>query len=371
MDDTTLTALADLLVGYSTDVQPGDVVAIEGDVGGAALMLAIYRAVLLSGGLPTIHAALDGQEQMLLELGAGPQLDWVPPPTLWSATSADVRIHVDAPTARAVGIPTESRARRLRSLDALSHAIMERTTSGDLRAVRTLVPTPGLARQAGLSLDDYEQVFASACFLSSEDPGRRWRRFAKDAEKMATWLDNRDEIHLLGDGTDLKLSIAGRTTSVGAGKGNMPDGEVYTSPIEDSAQGFITFSLPTVYDDEEFSGVRLAFRDGLCVDATATHGEGHLLELLDLDEGSRRLGEIGFGCNFDVTRSTRCILIDEKIGGTVHLALGQSYIETGGCNSSGLHLDLICDLRSGGTVTADKRPLLKAGRLVPDMASPD
>jgi aminopeptidase len=169
------------------------------------------------------------------------------------------------------------------------------------------------------------------------------------------------EVHIQGPGTDLRLGVAGRRFVAADGQRNMPDGEFFTGPVEDSAQGEITFHLPTTFGGREVAGVRLRFRDGVVVEASAERGEDLLHQMLDSDAGARRLGELGIGTNFQISRGTRSILFDEKIGGTVHLALGRSYPETGGVNESALHWDLICDLRQGGTLTVDGVELQRDG----------
>ncbi|MCW2925654.1 MAG: peptidase aminopeptidase, partial [Thermoleophilia bacterium] len=176
--------------------------------------------------------------------------------------------------------------------------------------------------------------------------------------------EGHETVHIEGPGTDITLSIDGRKWIAGDGKKNMPCGEFFTGPFEDSANGPITFHLPTLHGGRSVSGIRFEFRDGKVVGATAEQGEDYLVQMLDSDPGARFLGELGIGCNFGITRGTRSILLDEKIGGTVHLAIGQSYPETGGTNQSSQHWDMICDLRQGGTITVDGEVLQRDGKFV-------
>ena len=181
---------------------------------------------------------------------------------------------------------------------------------------------------------------------------------------MPDWIQGREEVHVTGPGTDLKLGIEGRNFIAADGKHNMPDGEFFTGPVEDSAEGEVSFHLPATYAGREVAGVRFRFEGGKVVDASAEKGEEFLIEMLDTDEGARRLGELGIGTNYGITDGTGEILLDEKIGGTVHLAVGRSYPDTGGVNESAIHWDMICDLRRGGRIEVDGEPLQEDGRFV-------
>jgi aminopeptidase len=177
-------------------------------------------------------------------------------------------------------------------------------------------------------------------------------------------MAGKEEVHIQAEGTDLRLNVSGRTFISAEGKHNMPDGEFFTGPIEDSTNGEVTFTYPAVYDGREVSGVRLRFEDGRVVDATADRNEEFLIEMLDTDAGARRLGELGIGANYGIERFTKEILLDEKIGGTVHLAVGMSYPETGGRNDSAVHWDMVCDLRRGGRISVDGQEFQVDGRFV-------
>jgi aminopeptidase len=206
-----------------------------------------------------------------------------------------------------------------------------------------------------MSLERFEDVLYAACLIDWEEAGARMRR-------IADRLGRADEVRIVGPGTDLTLSVAGRRFDASAGKYNMPDGEVFTAPVEDSANGIVHFSeFPAVYEGHELSGIRLTFRDGVVVEASADAGESFLHEVLDRDTGARRLGELGIGCNPGVTRYMKNTLFDEKMDGTAHLALGQSYTDLGGLNESLIHWDIVKDLRSGGRLEADGEVLQADG----------
>ncbi len=230
---------------------------------------------------------------------------------------------------------------------------MRRSAEGSFRWVYTLFPTSAYASDAEMSLRDFEAFYYAACFADADDPVAAWRKAAEEWKRLADWIEGREEVRVTAPGTDIKLGIAGRKFIAADGEHNMPDGEFFTAPVEDSVEGEVTFHLPAVISGREVSGVRLRFEAGVVVDASAERGEEFLIQLLDTDEGARRLGELGIGTNYAIDRGTLEVLLDEKIGGTVHMAVGKSYPESGGVNDSAVHTDLVCDLRLGGKIEVD------------------
>jgi aminopeptidase len=227
-----------------------------------------------------------------------------------------------------------------------------------------MFPTNAYAQDADMSLSDFEDFAYRACFLDDEDPVARWQELSRQQERLVQWLKGKRSVHLLGQDTDLTLSIAGRTFINADGRRNFPDGEFFTSPVEDSANGVIRFSFPASYGGRSVEDVRLRFENGVVVEATAAQGQDYLDKMLGIDEGARRLGEFAFGNNRNVDRCTKNILFDEKMGGTVHLALGAGFPDTGGVNQSALHWDMVCDLRNGGEVYVDNELFTKDGAFV-------
>jgi aminopeptidase len=216
-------------------------------------------------------------------------------------------------------------------------------------------PVPGAAQEAGMTLAQYEQFIFDAVLLDWDAEAERMRR-------IADVFDSAEEVRIVGRETDLTLSLAGRAGAVDDGHVNMPGGEVFYSPVEDSAEGVIHFAeFPAVYYGTEVVGARLVFDGGRVVDASATAGEDFLVETLDTDEGARRLGELGIGCNPGIQRYMKNVAFDEKIDGTVHLAVGNSYTFTGGTNSSAIHWDIVKDLRTDGRIYADGRLVQENG----------
>ena len=224
-----------------------------------------------------------------------------------------------------------------------------------------MFPTNAHAADAEMSLADFEDFYYRACLADDPDPLGAWKRASEECRRLADWIQGREQVRIAADGTDLTLGIAGRNFIPCDGEHNMPDGEFFTGPIEDSVEGEVTFHLPATIGGREVAGVRLRFEAGKVVDATAERGEEYLISMLDTDEGARRLGELGIGTNYGIERGTRAILLDEKIGGTVHLAVGASYPETGGVNESAVHTDLVCDLRRGGKIEVDGEVLQQDG----------
>jgi aminopeptidase len=215
-----------------------------------------------------------------------------------------------------------------------------------------------------MSLGEYEDFYYKACLADDGDPVSAWARTSEETNRLSDWIQGKEEVHITGPGTDIKLNVSGRTWIPCAGKHNMPDGEFFTGPVEDSVEGEVTFHLPAVIAGREVAGVHLRFEGGKVVDASAERGEEFLVKLLDTDEGARRLGELGIGTNYGIDRGTREVLLDEKIGGTVHMAVGTSYPESGGENESAVHTDLVCDLRLGGKLEVDGVVMQEDGRFL-------
>jgi aminopeptidase len=241
---------------------------------------------------------------------------------------------------------------------------MRRSAEGSYRWCLTLFPTEAYAADAEMSLRDFEDFYFRACLAEDGDPLGAWTRASEECRRLSDWIQGREEVHVTGPGTDIRLGIAGRTFIPCVGDHNMPDGEFFTGPVEDSVEGEVTFHLPAVVAGREVVDVKLRFEAGKVVDASAERGEEFLISLLDTDEGSRRLGELGIGTNYGIVRGTRDVLLDEKIGGTVHMAVGASYPESGGKNESAVHTDLVCDLRRGGRIEVDGELLQEDGRFV-------
>jgi aminopeptidase len=352
---------ADLLVGYCVAVAPGELVAVQTTTPALPLARALARSVLRAGGRPLVRIDYPEFVEDVLELAPDAYFDAEPLAELDEARRIDARIRVAAPTnSRALQAADKGRLARLaRQLQPVQELAMART-----RWVGTLYPTDAAAQDAGMSLGDFERFVYDAMFLNDADPVARWGELRSLQARLIERLARADEVRLRGPGTDLRLSVKGRTWINSDGRRNMPSGEVFTGPIEDSAEGVISFDLPSSVGGVVVRGVRLRFAAGRVVEASADEGEDLLQARLDTDAGARYLGEIGIGTNERITRPILNTLFDEKIGGTVHLALGRSYPESGGTNHSAIHWDLITDLRQGGEVLLDGEPWQRDGRFL-------
>jgi aminopeptidase len=362
--DPRAEALAQILVRYSTRVGQGDVCIIQSTTPAEPLVQAVYEEVLRAGGLPIILLSTEGAQSAFFDLASDSQLDWIPPTSTWVAENSDVRIGImaDVNARELSGTDPKKQARVSKARQPLMEAMMRRSANGEHRWALTLFPTHAYASEAGMSLRDYEDFYYSACLATDGDPVTAWERQSEEVKRLAGWITGKEEVHITAPGTDLTLGVAGRTWIPCFGEHNMPDGEFFTGPVEDSVNGEITFSFPTSYGGRTVSGIRLRFEGGKVVDASAEQGEDLLIEMLDTDEGARRLGELGIGTNYGIATGTKEILLDEKIGGTVHLAVGMSYPESGGTNDSAVHWDMVCDLRQGGALVVDGVDLQRDGK---------
>jgi aminopeptidase len=242
---------------------------------------------------------------------------------------------------------------------------MKRAGSGSLRWVATQFPCQASAQDAEMSLSEYEDFVFGAGLLDHDDPAQSWEYLAQAQSRLTEALSEIHELRFVTPrGTNLRVTVEGRTWINCAGHENFPDGEVFTGPLEAATEGVACYDFPAVNGGREVDGIRLAFRAGRVVEASARKGEDFLVRMLDQDAGARVLGEIALGCNYGIARHTRNTLFDEKIGGTFHAALGAAYPESGGKNVSGLHWDMVCDLRAGGVVYADGRIISENGRFL-------
>jgi len=366
MRDPRVDGLAKILVGYSTEVKEGEVVAIDGETAAAPLLLAVYEEVLKAGAHAILNVALEGQIAAYFKHASDAQLEWISPFAEWMVDNADVRIAVGASTntRELSGVAPEKQTLRQSATGELMQRAMKRSAEGDFRWCYTLFPTSAYASEAEMSLADYEDFYYAACLADDPEPLTAWKRASEETTRLAEWIEGHEEVRITAPGTDIKLGVAGRHFIPCVGDHNMPDGEFFTGPVEDSVEGEVSFHLPAVIGGREVSGVKLRFEAGKVVDASAERGEEYLLKLLDTDEGARRLGELGIGTNYGIDRGTREVLLDEKLGGTVHMAVGASYPESGGTNESAVHTDLVCDLRLGGKLEVDGIVMQEDGKFI-------
>jgi aminopeptidase len=305
-------------------------------------------------------------ETVLFEHADDEQLGYLWESDLWLYQNCDAMFAIwgDVNTRQLTRVDPGRQALAAKGRRPLLDTQMQRTAAGSFRWCATLFPTEANAIDADRSLPEYEDFYFRACLVDRPDPIAAWRGVAEQNQRIAQWLQGRKEVRLEGEGTDLRLDVSGRTWIPCDGNLNFPDGEIFTGPVEDGTRGVVTFSYPASYGGKKVEGIRLEFDEGTVVGASADSGEPFLKEMLNTDDGSRTLGELGIGTNFGIDEFTGHTLLDEKIGGTIHMALGAAYPESGGVNKSAIHWDMVCDLRRGGRITADGEPLMEDGRLL-------
>ncbi|HEX9036359.1 MAG TPA: aminopeptidase [Ktedonobacterales bacterium] len=366
--DPRIIRWAKTLVEYCLSVQPGDLVSVNSTPAAEELVAEVCRYTLRAGGHPIVNVGLPAAREVMLKEGSDEQLSWVDPGARAVIASSDARLNIlsETNTRQLAGVDPKKQGIIGAAARALFQERATRVAPGNDRWCLTLFPTEAYAQDADMSLADFSEFVYEACLLNSEDPAERWRNVGREQQFYVDWLKDKKEARVIGRDTDITVRFDGRIFRNSDGKRNFPSGEFFTSPHEDSANGHIRFTVPSVVAGHLVSDIRLTFEGGRVVEATAATGQDFLREMLASDEGASRLGEFAVGNNFGIQRGIRNILFDEKIGGTIHMALGASYAECGGKNQSQLHWDMICDLREtagGGEVWVDGELLLKNGKL--------
>jgi aminopeptidase len=370
MSDSRVVNLARTLVHFSAGVQPKDRVGIVSSPNAAPLIREIFRESLRAGGYPYLLMGveallgMDGLDRILLSEASEDQLEHAWQMERQARDEFEVIFFIRAlsNTRSLSDLKPERMQAYYRSRGDMLTRTLQRSAEGRLRWVVSLFPTEAYAQDAEMSLREFEDFVYRACWADETDPVAAWQSFDQDQDRLARWLTGKKHIVLQGPDVDLRLSVEGRTFINAGGHHNMPDGELYTSPVEDSAQGWIRFSYPAVHDAHEVEGIELRFDRGHAVQAKAGKNEAFLLSQLDVDPGARFLGEFAIATNDRIDRFTRNILFDEKIGGTIHLALGNGFPEAGSKNNSAIHWDMICDMRAGGVIRADGEVIYESGK---------
>ncbi len=363
MTDPRVEKLADVLVHYSVDVQPGDRVLIQSSTLAEPLLRAVYTRVLQAGGHPLLMLQMPGINDLMFRYGSDEQLLHVPEPIKLVFETYQARIVlVSSENTKAMSnVDPAKLVLRSRSMTEIAQIAARREAAGEYRWVGTLYPSHAYAQDAEMSLEEYEDFVYGACLPDMDDPIGYWQRFSAWQQRIADWFQGKERVRVVSAGTDLRMSIAGRTFVNCDGKVNMPDGEVFTGPVEDSVEGHVSFSYPSIYQGREVNGVQLWFEQGRVVKATASKNEDFLLQTLDTDAGSRTVGEFAIGTNKGITRYSGNTLYDEKIDGSFHMALGRSIPESGGVNESAIHWDMVSDLRDGGEIWVDDELVYQNG----------
>ena len=357
--------LAKLLVEYSVEVQEGDVVYVTSSVEAAPMLQALYGAILDAGGHPLFNVGLPGLGEIFFDKASDAQLDFMDPrfPVIVEEADVYMVVKADTNTKAGTGIDPQKMARTQQAMQKPVERWFERMGDG-LRYGMCQWPTNAIAQEAEMGLLAYTKFVYEACALDRDDPVAYWREFHDMQERLINWLAGKKRAEIKGPGIDLSFSFEERVWVNCDGKKNMPDGEIFTGPVEDSVNGYVEFSYPSVYMGREVRGVKLIFKDGVVVEASAEKNEDHLFAQLDVDEGSRRLGEFAIGTNFGVKDYTGNTLFDEKIGGTIHMALGRSIPESLGENQSTVHWDIVHGMQDGGEIWIDGELFYRGGEFM-------
>ncbi len=364
--DARIEKMADVLINYSTAVQPGERVLIRSlSPAAEPLVQALYQATLRAGGLafPYIHL----RDEASLALEATDDLDLlaeINPMLKLAYETFEVIIRIESSeNPRALSTyPAPAQQARSQAYSGLIAIQMEREGNGTLRRCTTQFPTQGYAQAAGMSLQKYETFLYEACKVHLDDPVAAWRALEAKQQRLVDYLAGKKHLRVRGGNINLEMSIEGRTFLNASGQANFPDGEIFTGPVEESVNGWVKFTYPAYYRGNEVIGAELTFENGLVTHAIAEKNETFLLNTLDTDPGARRLGEFAIGTNSDIKNFTGSILFDEKIGGTVHMAVGQGYPQSGSSNTSAVHWDMICDMRDGGEIYVDDELFYQDGK---------
>jgi aminopeptidase len=363
--DPRVQKLAQVLIHYSLSVKPGDKVLIQAPANAAPLITEAYREAIRAGAHVFTRIGLNDLREIRLRESNDAQLTYISELDTFENEFYDAILYLlaDENTKLLMGIDPQRMGMYRAARKELGARSDERSANGELRWSLTLYPTQAYAQGAGMSLSEYENFVYGAGLLDHDDPVEAWRKIGQEQQHIADYLTAHDEIHIVAPDTDITYRVGGRKWINADGKVNFPDGEVFSAPIEDSVNGVVRYSYPAIYTGREVEDIRLVFKDGRVVEASAAKGEDFLHAMLDLDEGARTLGEAAFGTNYGIQRFTGEMLFDEKIGGTMHMALGAAYKQCGGKNESGLHWDMLCDLHEG-RVYADGELCYEKGRFV-------
>ena len=361
-----LNKYAKLLVNYCVSLKEGERVMVQSTTLAEPLVREVYREVLRAGGLP--HISMDFRDQRTIRLRESntEQLQYVPPLYSLAMEEFDAHIYIRAPfySRSTQKVSSEKAKIETQARKPYRTRYSERTASLELKRTLCEYPTLAHAQNAGLSLEEYADFIYHACHLYDENPQGCWEEVSRNQQAAVDLLNKRTKMRYLGEGIDISFSTEGRTWINSDGKTNMPSGEVYTAPVDDSVNGTIHFSYPSMFMGEEVEGITLWVKDGWVEKWEAKKGKKLLDKIFEIDEGSRRFGEAAIGTNMRIQTPVKNILFDEKIGGTVHMAVGQAYIQNGGVNKSAIHWDMIADMKNGGQIFADDELIYESGHFI-------
>jgi len=365
MPDPRITKLAQVMVHYSLALKPGQQVQIRTHPLAEELTLAVYEEAIKAGANVFLLPSTPGADEIFYKYASDAQLDYVSPMRkLISETfDASLTIWSEHNTRSLSGIDPTRMARFSKAGAGVQKIFLDRSAKGDLRWCLTVYPTYAMAQEADMGLMDYREFVFEAMMLNEPDPVAFWKQVGRDQQKLVGWLKGRDKVTLKGANVDLHMSIKERVFIPCDGQLNFPDGEIFTGPVEDSVNGWVRFKYPAIEYGQEVTDIQLWFENGRVVKETASKNQELLTSQLNTDAGARSLGEFGIGTNYGITRFTKNMLFDEKMGGTIHLAVGAGYPESGSKNDSGIHWDMLCDMNDA-EIHADGDLFYKNGKPV-------
>ncbi len=363
--DPRIIKQAKTIVNYSLYLKKGEKVLIEGSHVALPLIKAAYKEALLAGAFPKVEIFDQELNEILYKYGSDEQINFIPETDILGVKTFDAFFSIWASrnTRAMTNIPSEKIKLRSKAQGKIMEIFMERSGSKELKWCGTQFPTLADAQEASMSLSEYEDFVFGACHLDSDDPVAEWKKIHESQQKYVDFLDEKKHLKIISEGTDIEMSIEGRKWMNSDGHENFPSGEVFTGPIEDSINGHIRFSFPGIFQGKEIENIILTFKDGKVIKAEASKGQDLLDEILQID-GARGVGEVAMGTNYNIQKFTKNMLFDEKIGGTIHMALGAAYPQTGGKNKSDIHWDMLCDMRKGGEIYTDGELIYKNGKFI-------
>ena len=370
MSDHRKDKKARVLVRYSVGVKRGDTVRIFGPTVAEPLVVALYRQVVLAGGNPLLRIEPDECTELMLKLGSHKQLAYVNPLEVkeFETIDACIRIWGGANTKALTNVDPTKHAKLEKARKPIMDIFLKRAALRGRKKLRwsgTQFPCQAAAQDAEMSLQEYEDFVFKAGLLHKVNPAAEWKKVSRKQARLCEFLNKASRVRFVTpQGTDLRFGVRRRRWINCDGHENFPDGEVFTGPTEDATEGVLCVSFPAVHRSREVTDVRLVFKAGKVVDASASKGEEFLHKMLQADAGAKMVGELALGCNYSIKRYTKNTLFDEKIGGTFHVAVGAAYPETGGKNQSAIHWDMVCDLRKGGVIEVDGKAISKNGRFL-------
>ncbi len=356
---------AEVLVDYSLRLKKDDKLLIRGSYLAEDLIKAVYARAIRAGAHPEFQIALNGTERIFYENASDDQLKYISPRGKMIVDDYDALLNIISPfnMKELQSISADKKQMVSIARTEINKTFMTRAAAGELNWNLCVFPTDAASQEAGMSFAEYEEFVYGACFLFEDDPVGRWQKLRDDQQSVVDFLNGKKKIRYASADVDVEFSVDGRTWLNSAGTNNMPSGEVFTAPVENSVNGKVRFSFPGFYMGQEIEDIELEIKDGEVIKWSAGKGADILDKVFEID-GSRRFGEVAVGMNDGIQKFTKNMLFDEKIGGTIHMAVGACYPETGGKNESSVHWDMLADMRDGGKIFADNELIYENGRFI-------